>query len=62
VKILNRVLAAQGEAVCVCDFEAMLGPKQPTVSYDRGTQEEHDPAEPSQMRKTSQLLFGTKSL
>ena len=33
VKILNRLLAAGGEAVCVCDFEALLGLKQPTVSY-----------------------------
>jgi len=33
VKILNRLLAAEGEAVCVCDFEAMLDLKQPTVSY-----------------------------
>ena len=33
VKILNHLLAAQGEAVCVCDFEAMLDLKQPTVSY-----------------------------
>jgi ArsR family transcriptional regulator, arsenate/arsenite/antimonite-responsive transcriptional repressor len=33
VKILNRLLAAGGEAVCVCDFEDLLGLKQPTVSY-----------------------------
>ena len=33
VKILNVLLAARGEAVCVCDFEEMLGLKQPTVSY-----------------------------
>ena len=33
VKILNRLVAAEGEAVCVCDFEAMLDLKQPTVSY-----------------------------
>ena len=33
VRILNRLLQAGGEAVCVCDFEAMLGLKQPTVSY-----------------------------
>jgi len=33
VRILNRLLSAGGEAVCVCDFEAMLGLKQPTVSY-----------------------------
>ena len=33
LKIVNRLLSAGGEAVCVCDFEAMLGLKQPTVSY-----------------------------
>ena len=33
VKILNQLLGAGGEAVCVCDFEALLGLKQPTVSY-----------------------------
>jgi ArsR family transcriptional regulator, arsenate/arsenite/antimonite-responsive transcriptional repressor len=33
VRILNRLLAAGGEPVCVCDFEEMLGLKQPTVSY-----------------------------
>jgi ArsR family transcriptional regulator len=33
VKIHNRLLAAGGEAVCVCDFEDMLGLKQSTVSY-----------------------------
>jgi len=33
VRILNRLLRAGGDAVCVCDFEAMLGLKQPTVSY-----------------------------
>ena len=33
VKILNRLLGADGEAVCVCDFEVMLGLKQSTVSY-----------------------------
>jgi ArsR family transcriptional regulator len=33
VKILNRLLAAGGEAVCVCDFEELLALKQPTVSY-----------------------------
>jgi ArsR family transcriptional regulator len=33
VKILNRLLAAGGEAVCVCEFEEMLALKQPTVSY-----------------------------
>jgi len=33
VKILNRLLAAGGDAVCVCEFEELLGLKQPTVSY-----------------------------
>ena len=33
VRILNRLLAADGEAVCVCDFEALLGLKQSTTSY-----------------------------
>jgi ArsR family transcriptional regulator len=33
VRILNRLVQADGEAVCVCDFEELLGLKQPTVSY-----------------------------
>ena len=33
VKILNRLLSAGGDAVCVCDFEDLLGLKQSTVSY-----------------------------
>jgi ArsR family transcriptional regulator len=33
VRILNRLLSAGGEAVCVCEFEEMLGLKQSTVSY-----------------------------
>ena len=33
LKIVNRLLSAGGEAVCVCDFEPLLGLKQPTVSY-----------------------------
>ena len=33
MRILNRLLQAQGEAVCVCDVEELLGLKQPTVSY-----------------------------
>jgi ArsR family transcriptional regulator, arsenate/arsenite/antimonite-responsive transcriptional repressor len=33
VKILNRLLAADGEAVCVCDFQDMLELKQSSVSY-----------------------------
>ena len=33
IKILNRLLAAGEAAVCVCDLEALLGLRQPTVSY-----------------------------
>jgi ArsR family transcriptional regulator len=33
VKIVNRLLAAGGEAVCVCDFQDMLDLKQSSVSY-----------------------------
>ncbi len=33
VKILNLLVQADGEAVCVCDFQEPLGLKQPTVSY-----------------------------
>jgi ArsR family transcriptional regulator, arsenate/arsenite/antimonite-responsive transcriptional repressor len=33
VTILNRLLQAGGEAVCVCDLEELLPLKQPTVSY-----------------------------
>src|SRR5215207_11634648 len=33
VRILNRLLSAGGEAVCVCDFEDLLELKQSTVSY-----------------------------
>jgi ArsR family transcriptional regulator len=33
VRILNRLVQAGGDAVCVCDFEELLGLKQPTVSY-----------------------------
>ena len=33
VKILNRLLSAGDEAVCVCEFEELLALKQPTVSY-----------------------------
>jgi ArsR family transcriptional regulator len=33
VRILNRLVQAGGEAVCVCDFEAMFDLKQPTISY-----------------------------
>jgi ArsR family transcriptional regulator len=33
VKIINRLLAAGDEAVCVCEFQDMLGLKQSSVSY-----------------------------
>jgi ArsR family transcriptional regulator, arsenate/arsenite/antimonite-responsive transcriptional repressor len=33
LQILNCLLRADGERVCVCDFEAILGVKQPTVSH-----------------------------
>ena len=33
VKILNRLLQAGGESVCVCDLEDLLPLKQPAVSY-----------------------------
>ena len=33
VKMLNRLLASRGEAVCVCDFQDMLDLKQSSVSY-----------------------------
>ena len=33
LQILNCLLQAGEESVCVCDFEAMLGVKQPTVSH-----------------------------
>jgi ArsR family transcriptional regulator len=33
VKILNRLLSAVGEAVCVCEFQDMLDLKQSSVSY-----------------------------
>jgi ArsR family transcriptional regulator len=33
VKIVNRLVAAGGEAVCVCDFQDMLALKQSSVSY-----------------------------
>src|SRR3954469_21373460 len=33
VKILNRLLAAGGEAVCVCEFEDLLRLRQSTTSY-----------------------------
>ena len=33
VKILNLLAQAGDEAICVCDFVAPIGLKQPTVSY-----------------------------
>jgi len=33
VKILNILLRAAGQAVCVCEFTDQLGLAQPTVSY-----------------------------
>jgi ArsR family transcriptional regulator, arsenate/arsenite/antimonite-responsive transcriptional repressor len=33
VRILNILLRADGEAVCVCEFTDQLGLAQPTVSY-----------------------------
>jgi ArsR family transcriptional regulator len=33
VKVLNRLLAAGDDAVCVCEFEEILGLRQSTVSY-----------------------------
>ena len=33
VRILNRLIAAGGEAVCVCEFQDMLDLKQSSVSY-----------------------------
>jgi ArsR family transcriptional regulator, arsenate/arsenite/antimonite-responsive transcriptional repressor len=33
LRILNRLIAAGDDAVCVCDFESMFDLKQPTISY-----------------------------
>jgi ArsR family transcriptional regulator len=33
LQILNCLLQAREDAICVCDFEAILGVKQPTVSH-----------------------------
>ncbi len=33
LRILNVLMRAQGEAVCVCEFVPTLGLSQPTVSY-----------------------------
>ena len=33
IKLINRLVAAGGEAVCVCDLQDLLGLKQSNVSY-----------------------------
>jgi ArsR family transcriptional regulator len=33
IKLINRLVAAGGEAVCVCDLQELLGLKQSNVSY-----------------------------
>ena len=33
LQILNCLLQSDGESVCVCDFQPLLGIKQPTVSH-----------------------------
>jgi len=33
LQILNCLLQADGEPVCVCEFQPLLGIKQPTVSH-----------------------------
>jgi ArsR family transcriptional regulator len=33
LKVVNMLAQAEGEAICVCDFQDALGLKQPTVSY-----------------------------
>lgn len=33
VKIVDRLLGAEGASVCVCDLVALLGLSQPSVSY-----------------------------
>jgi ArsR family transcriptional regulator len=33
LKVVNMLAQADGEAVCVCEFQEALGLKQPTVSY-----------------------------
>jgi ArsR family transcriptional regulator len=33
LQILNCLLQAGDDSICVCDFEAILGVKQPTVSH-----------------------------
>jgi len=33
LKVVNMLAQADGQAICVCDFQDTLGLKQPTVSY-----------------------------
>jgi ArsR family transcriptional regulator, arsenate/arsenite/antimonite-responsive transcriptional repressor len=33
LKVVNMLAQADGEAICVCDFQDALALKQPTVSY-----------------------------
>jgi ArsR family transcriptional regulator, arsenate/arsenite/antimonite-responsive transcriptional repressor len=33
LKVVNMLAQAEGEAICVCEFQETLGLKQPTVSY-----------------------------
>ena len=33
LKVVNMLAQADGQAICVCDFQDALGLKQPTVSY-----------------------------
>jgi ArsR family transcriptional regulator len=33
LKVVNMLAQAEGDAVCVCEFQEALGLKQPTVSY-----------------------------
>jgi ArsR family transcriptional regulator, arsenate/arsenite/antimonite-responsive transcriptional repressor len=33
LQILNRLLEARGEPVCVCELQPLLGIRQPTVSH-----------------------------
>jgi ArsR family transcriptional regulator len=33
LRVVNMLAQAEGEAICVCDFQDALGLKQPTVSY-----------------------------
>jgi ArsR family transcriptional regulator len=33
LKVVNMLAQADGQAICVCEFQEALGLKQPTVSY-----------------------------